>query len=949
MSLFSSIGDSLKIPETDSIGDDNAGLSAEQNNPLLSTAVLGMRTAYDGIHMGFSYVIKGKKSSLRQIRKYIDNWVKTLNGIVDKYKEMLARLDDISADLSGMLTLDFAKEAWEIIQDTPILRRYLGEANYWYLYDTLGLLATQSGSLSADALSNIKQAIKQAILAIISATDGLISTQSYLSYVQNAWGFLYLKCLSHVTLDSVLPHVTTAYWYKPTHTSMSNGTDHKFVLYNNPPGEGFVPLPIPSPNPTMVTRQPSYITKFDYQNPDTWYLNGEPYYLPNTMDLLHRAYSYWGSSYTDAIHIPNAVYRHRDYIDADGNIQDSPLRVGRTLHQLDTSKMSIAGSDVSPSSDGKKPVDIIGLLGEVFTPAMLEAMGRWDAAYKNAYRIFITYVFSLYDGELPKTITDFWVQHGEEYKAWRYSGTPEALEFLSSITNMVYAHVDMMGAYAKDKDIPLASVQASTLFDDVMSILVRVGHMASGYAYSLEDQDTFMVGPSFDPKSMDGVTQEQNWALGVPYVAYKVDTSRGTIKQVSSGQEVVSVGDAVNVSYPVDSIAFVMFPSSSASSVNVIERGAYFSFVAKSLLSTVTDVPEGSRINDIVNNGTVNEFMFPFGMEGVSQSPLGPIPEALHLHRSCGLDTYRQLLNNDGVETGAYLGNIFVPNGELPGSLEEAEAPSTFLDVYKSYVSTSSEAIDELADVVGYSIDHGREAKFPCFGVYGNLIKMASWNYKEMPYEKFIKSYRKIKSSSKLYYSVQDPSKIILYHSSYMSNSRQVMIAIYHDFVAKESKSYGPNDSYTYYVYPGESVSVAKLPKSGIGGFNLGSLLSINATSPSGDDYHYTVIKNPTPLSPKYVDPEEWSFMDVVYEMLLLARNLAGLCGDNGKRLRQLEDDLRDFGISTPEFVGELPENNGQYSGFKLTVIDEMAQTIEDTMNTVYEFRAKLIAATAAW
>lgn len=956
MSLFSSITDALDIPDSDSIGDDNAGLSAEQNNSFISGAVLAMRTAYDGIHTGFRYIIKGKKSSLKQATKYIDKWIEVLDNIVKKYEELLSQLNDISADITGTLTLDFAKEAWEIIQDTPILRRYLGEANYWYLYDTLGLLATQSGSLSADALSGIKEAIKQAIIATLSATEGLIGLQSYCGYLQSTWGFLYLKSFKHVTLDSVLPQVTTAYWYKKPSPSKSSGSTHAFQLNNNPPGEGFVPLPLPVPEPEMLIRQASYIGKFDYQNPDTWYLGNQPYYMPNSMALLHQALQYWGSSYTNAVNIPNAVYSRRSY-SPNGKDESKPLNVGSTFSQLDTGRMSVSGTNIPPSTSSKASNDYESLLDDVFTPSMLGTDGnpgpmvKWRDSYRKAYTLLLEHIHSYYgEGKsIPSTVAEFSAAHGDDYKKWISGTNAEAINLKKYIGEMLGAVQQMKVVFASDHGLVTSQVTVSAIFDSVMKALIAVGRLATDNTYRIGDDDTYMVGLSYDLQSWTGVTTEQQLNMGIPHVVYKVDTSKNTLATISSGKTTTEVMDTVYANYDVSDMSFVMFPSSDTVQTVAESRWLQFSYVAQTLQVTLTDVPAGIMVGNPVNTGVINEYKIPFDKSALSISKLGSIPESLYKHRSCGIVGYKPIVGDTGNTAGTCLGNIFFPTGEIPDSLETAVAPPTFLDAYESFIGKAQDSTDELADVVGYSINRGRESKFPCFGVYGNLICMSSWCYKEMPYNTFIKQYAPIKSGSKLYYLMADPSKVVLYYSSYTSQSRQMQMAVYHDSVASETKSYGLNDTYTYYVFPGESVSITKLPSEGILGYNLGMLLSTDATSPSGDRYHYSIIKNPIPYSPKYVDPQDWSFMDIVYEMLLLAQSLSGLCGDNGKRLLQLEEDIKDFGFTVPTFLGELPKNNGQYVDFRCDILQQYSKKIEDALNSVYAFRDKLIAATNAW
>ena len=68
----------------------------------------------------------------------------------------------------------------------------------------------------------------------------------------------------------------------------------------------------------------------------------------------------------------------------------------------------------------------------------------------------------------------------------------------------------------------------------------------------------------------------------------------------------------------------------------------------------------------------------------------------------------------------------------------------------------------------------------------------------------------------------------------------------------------------------------------------------------------------------------------------------------SGPNDRNLQDDLSEFHISTPQFIGQLPENNGQYSPFRFEIFKDYADKIEKFVNSVYDFRAKIIAATEA-
>ena len=67
------------------------------------------------------------------------------------------------------------------------------------------------------------------------------------------------------------------------------------------------------------------------------------------------------------------------------------------------------------------------------------------------------------------------------------------------------------------------------------------------------------------------------------------------------------------------------------------------------------------------------------------------------------------------------------------------------------------------------------------------------------------------------------------------------------------------------------------------------------------------------------------------------------------ERAKQLMDDLSEFHVSSAELVGQLPENNGQFVTFRFGIFQDYADRIEKFVNSVYDFRAKIIAATEAW
>ena len=918
--------------------DDNVAVSAKDSNPYISPVALTARNAYDTLHNLMSPLIKGKKSSLKQIDRWINEWVEQLERIRRMYEELLAKIKDLSSDFEGTMTLDFAKEAWEIIQDTPILRRYMGEANYWYLYDMLGLLATQSGSMAGDLATGARETIKKAILGLISMTNGLLCVESYLGMIQQYWGSLYVKFVPIPLIDSIVPNVTCAYWYKlPKPSTADDGKTH---LTNDPPGKGFTPIPLAIPEPGMAIKAPDYAFKLDYQNPETWYYNGAPYYIPRTMDLLQKALNYWGSSYTDEwLPAVNKIYPRRPY----GEGEDHPLITGKTFAQLDMGKNVINGSDVVPASGGdgleraEREASVREQIGLVFTDAVVESMRAWQQAYEDARTALRQYLldgFAAY-GEQPSTITQFVALQASrpdvayvDYNTWRITDPV----FVDAVNRMIAYWVGMVTAYSDGHPTSSQLEAFQGFFDAVMSTLNAAGHDLQGTGESLEDNQMFTVVPSYAPDTMTNITDDLNTSWGECFVAYRLDLDSGKVSTVASGSSATITDDAITGTYDLGEVAFVMFPSDWKNTpYPVTARMTMFAGVAKQAAVTVVGVTDGLKIGDSISgiDGTLISYEYNAGMYSPKASVIGELPEALSKHHSCG------------AVIGPVFANMFFPDGNVPQSVESDVPPKTFVNVYDSFMETAMDANEELADVVGYSIDHGRETKFPCFNVYGELLSMQSWHYKEMPFDKFNAEYRKIKGGYSLYYKVSDPSNVVFYHSSYMSQARKIQIAIYHEYLEKTTKTHD-GDSYTFYVYPCESVSVSLISDVSLGG----ALLSVDAVSPDGKQYHYTPMKNAIPKCAKYVEPEKWSIMDIIHEMYLLAANLADLCGDNGERLRTLEEDLTDFNISTPMQIYQLPENNGQYSLFRFGIFKDYADRIETLIDSVYTLRSQIIAAT---
>ena len=974
MSFFSAIGSLVDDEVEESIGDDNSAVSTAESNPFIETTVFGARKAYETMHNMVAPLIKGKNASIRTIDRQIKTWEKRLEKIAVMYEEMLNKLNDLSSDFEGSMTFDLAKEAWEIIQDTPILRRYMGEANYWVLYDTIGLLATQGARFNADMLATLKAALKAAILAVISMTDGLLCLETYIGLIQQWWGALYLKITPLPLLDSIVPNVTTAYWYKPTVDSTISG--HR--VYNEPPGTGFCPIPTPMPNPVMVTRNASYRDSFDYQNPDTWYLNGTPYYMPGTMDLLYRALNYWGSSYTnERLPIVSQKYTRRPY--ADG---DHPLIVGRTFAQLDTSKVTINGTDIQTDTDIKSS-DVSVIFGKVVTPEIAAVFNAWQDAYVIARKQFVAGINDFISekatkGEMltmPATLADMYAEWSElaedDGTTYYESALKRASNYLlkpydinssvpvieqpnvGGITLMNYCWQAIVSLYSEENDISDGSNYES-FYDALMTAFMDAGTTNVGYKGSLDDDTFYITDPSFVPDNMSSIDNLDRYGVpgltyvssrkftqyvdGTPKNAYILVTSKG-----SESGRIVEQGDYVQAIYHLSKLAFVMLPSTSDMDMDGYNKSIYTPrYVPNKAIVNLMDVPAGTYVDGPVGDtGTVLEYTYPQGMNPrPSHDPvIGPLADSLYKHRSCGPHY---------IKGEPYtMGSMLFPDGRIP-STDEDEAsirPETFVSIYNNYVVKSMDSNEELAEIIGYSIDKGREIKFPCFGVYGNLLSMKSFHYREMPSTEFTATYAKAKSGTSLYYKISDPSKIVFRHSTYMSQSRMLEFTIYHEPLDTESKSYTSGDSYKFHIFPTESIAVSQIPDH----LSIGQVLSVDAVSPEGDKYHYVTFRNPIPKCAKYVNTEHWSIMDIVHEMLLLAQNLAGLCADNGKAYNQLLDDLSEFHISPAEFIGQLPENNGQFATFRFGIFQEYADEIESYIKTIYDFKAKIIAITEAW
>ena len=302
-------------------------------------------TVYDTMFSALEYTIKGKANVIEHLDKLIDKLQKQCDKIVEKYKEILAKLTDANAGASLDLSLDLAKEALGILNANPILRRYVGEANYWMLWDMLAVMSGQGMSVGADISSNVKNAIKGTIYALLSMTNGMMRFEFYISQATQFWGWLYMKEIWLPLTDSICPQVTCQYYYKLPKASPSRQGKGGTYTPNNPiPGpSNYAPMPFPIFDQEKYSW--SYIkSHFSYDDPSTWDV-----LTPQSRAAMQKAYDYWTSNYTNAASANDLLtgasrlltggeftvgfgYRRNDY---EGG---APLKIGKTFNQLDSAK-----------------------------------------------------------------------------------------------------------------------------------------------------------------------------------------------------------------------------------------------------------------------------------------------------------------------------------------------------------------------------------------------------------------------------------------------------------------------------------------------------------------------------------------------------------------------------------------------------------------------------------
>lgn len=283
--------------------DDQTLQEDHRDDTFVGPAIETACAVYDTMFDALKFVIRGKADVLGKMDKAVAAVEKRCNALADRYREMLQRLNDAGADFTAGLNLDIIKDAFDLLDSNPVLRRYVGEANYWLLWDTLALMSSQGAEIDSGISSNLKGAIKSVIYAFLSMTNGMMHFESYLSQITTFWGWLYAKEIWLPLTDSICPQVTCAYYYKPADNGQLEGSApvgagtslNALDRYNPVPGKAaFAPMPIP-----VFDYENNSILKikehFSYDNPDTWDV-----LTPGSRAAFIKAYKYWRSNYTNA-------------------------------------------------------------------------------------------------------------------------------------------------------------------------------------------------------------------------------------------------------------------------------------------------------------------------------------------------------------------------------------------------------------------------------------------------------------------------------------------------------------------------------------------------------------------------------------------------------------------------------------------------------------------------
>lgn len=913
MSFLSSIASKFGKPDEGGIGDDNSAVAAKDDNPYIAGPVVAARNAYDAMYSAVRWMVEGKRKSLKTIDAGLREWEREIDRIARQYEDLLKKIDNLAKNAEATFTLDLAREAWEIIQDSPELRRYMGEANYWYLHDTLGLLATQTGSVSAEISEGIKSALKAVVMAILSATDGLLQVESYYGRIAQYWGGLYQKMVPLPLTDSICPQVTCAYYYKPTHVTERDG----YVLDNPVPGSGFSPIPLPLPNIETAGQYGLPSAFPDYQDPATWYVdgvNGTPWYAPTSMDLFWRSLNYWGSSYRDAVPpLVGIVYGQRDYTAREDG--EHPLIVGKTFAQLDTSLTAISGGNTASSK-------ISDILGEVFTEDVVPYLNEWQEAYEAMRDI----VFNWAATNGINSVTDLY---------YATVGNTRALfalkAYLDSSADYRTARERLIGAW---NGMVNASGTGSyaVFYKECLRVLQEVAHATGDLKGETVYAMPVPMALSTDPvvSVVDGVTLAAPQSPDMYGLRGMVTVTGWAASPTADYSDVFGVGRFILPAVQ----GFVMFPQDYTPAM--YSDALWYPVAYMRQLSVLTNNVD-IGVGEATATGESEILRYSYGTAWNASDTVGTPPLALSDPDACGVA-------DPAIVGDRYMFcNLLFPDGVIVSDGSMSDAPDTFVTIYRKY-ATAYMASEELADEVGYSIREGRQVLFPCFGVYGEWLGMYSWEFREMPSSTFVATYARCRSGSDLYYEKAKPSHVVFRHSRYYSDTRSMSMTIYHEAIAHSERSAG-EERYDFYVFPMESVSIGTHRD---GDIDLGSLWPVNVTK-DGVGYRYITMRNSIPKCPKYVDPEMWSFIDLVHELYFLAQSLSGLCADNGQRMKDLEDMLSAFGLEPPEFIGQLPADNGKHADYKFTIFQQYADRLRQALDNVYSLRDKIFRATENW
>ena len=363
----------------------------------------------------------------------------------------------------------------------------------------------------------------------------------------------------------------------------------------------------------------------------------------------------------------------------------------------------------------------------------------------------------------------------------------------------------------------------------------------------------------------------------------------------------------------------------------------------------------GEYTYSLVYNGTIRTFL---GMDGLTLA-LAECDPTIDSDQIVLYDPYMQYTNWGAVSVAgiAYLGIPYSAH-ELAYNLVVRETYGyTYKDSVVQYaLGVTSNTID-LSDEVGYAVDGGIGCAFPLFGVYGNVIGWKSgletWDWKAMTDNDFNATYSK--ASGSLYYKKSDPSVLVLRGKRIPGVIADAPYRLYHMPLGSETVTRG-EETYKYIVFPSMSCAVYTQPRPTgtvtedelLGGWSLASLQRVDATD-GETNYMYSTFRNMYPTYPISVDRENWSFMDVLHELNLILDSAGSMFNDCGARRQRLNKITRDLGLSRAMFVGQLPNSNGMYSPYTLSVISDYGTKIKEAVDAIYAVRTQIANKLQEW